>query len=119
MEENNVDLGLVQIHKTAIADIALSALKEVEGVDIISQSIDRRILELFGKKSYSGISVVIDKDNQVTVKLRINIKYGINISDAARQVQDAVRVAIEKTADINLKDVHVRVQGLSIERGKS
>ena len=115
MEESNIDLGLVQIHKKAIADIALSAIHEIEGVRLIPQSPGRRILEFFGKKSYSGISVLIDKDNQVTVKLKVNVKYGMNISDVARQVQDSVRAAIEKTADIHLRDVHVNVHGLELE----
>jgi uncharacterized alkaline shock family protein YloU len=107
---------LVQIHKKALADIALSAMGEIDGVTLVPKDALGRFLEFFGKKSYSGVIVSIDKDNQVSIKVRIYVKYGVNIPDIARQVQENIRSAVEKIADINLKDIHVNIQG--IERGK-
>ena len=117
MEESNVDFGLVQIHKKALADIALSAINDIDGVSLTPKNILDQCAELFGKKAHSAISVLIDKNNQVSIKIRIYVRYGINISDIARQVQDNIRMAVEKIADISLRDVHVNIQG--IERGKS
>ena len=118
-DEHSVDLGQVQIHKKAIADIAFSAMSQVEGVSVLPKDIGSRFLEFLGQKTYSGIHVDIDKDHQVSVKLKIYVKYGINIPEAAKQVQDVVRTAIEQIADLVLKEIHVNVQGIDMERGKS
>lgn len=118
LDENfsTVDFGAVNIHKEAIADITFSAISEIEGVGLIPKTPEDRLLEFFGKKRYSGIIISIDKDHQISIEVKIQVRYGINIPTIARQVQEAVRVAVEKIADINLKDVNVNVCG--IERGK-
>jgi len=115
IEENNINFGSIQVHKEAIADLAFSAIGEIEGVSLIPKGPKDSFLEFFGKKRYSGIKVAIDKDYQVNVEIKILVKYGMNIPIIGRQVQEAVRAAIEKTADINIKDINVNVCG--IERG--
>ena len=116
IEDHNVDFGLIHIHEKALADIASSAISEIEGVSVIPNSIKHTLLEFFGKKRYSGIKVGIDKDSQVSIQIKILVRYGMNIPLVGRQVQEAVRAAIEKTADINIKDIDVNVCG--VERGK-
>ena len=116
-DDSKVDFGSIQIHKKVLADIAVSALQEIKEVSLAPKDVGGRFLSLFGQKDFSGITVLIDKENQVSIEIRVRVKYGVNIPDIARQVQDTVRAAIEKTADITLKDVHVNVQ--SIERGQT
>ena len=53
--------------------------------------------------------------NQVYVIVKIVVRYGLNLSDISRQIQDVVLTAVEKTTDINLKDVDVRIQGIEKE----
>ena len=117
MIDENVDFGAIHVHKEALADIALSALQEVEGVSLISQGLGERCLEFFGKKRYSGINIAIDKDHQITMNVKIVVRYGLNIPLVARQAQEVVRSAIEKTADVNIKDININVCG--IERGSA
>ena len=113
--ENKVDVGFVQIHKKVIGDIAASALSEVAGVKLASFGILSGIFELFGNKNFPSVMVTIDGDNQVSVNMKVSIQYGLNVPDVARQVQDVVRTAVERSVDINLKEVNVNIQG--IERG--
>lgn len=111
-DENKVGFGSIQIDKKVLADIAFSAINDIDGASLVPQDVQNRFLEFFGKKSYSGINVAIDKENQVAIEVRICVVYGVNIPDIARQVQDAIRAAVERTADITLKDVNVIVQGI-------
>lgn len=113
--ENKVDIGFVQIHKKVIGDIAASALSEVQGVKIASFGVVSKFFQLIGNKNFPSVMVTIDPDNQVSVEIKVSIQYGLNVSDVARQVQDVVRVAVERAVDINLKEVNVNIQG--IERG--
>ena len=115
IEENNVEFGSVQIHKKAIADIVFSAISHIEDIALISPSPKDRMLEFFGKKSYSGIKVAIDKDNQVSIKAKVLVKYGVDITEAARRVQEMIRQGIESMTDINLKNINVDIQGVTRE----
>jgi len=113
--ENKVDVGFVQIHKKVIGDIAASALSEVPGVKLASFGIISTLFEAVGHKNYPSVRVTIDPDNQVSVSIKVSIQYGLNVPDVARQVQDVVRVAVERSVDIDLKEINVNIQG--IERG--
>ena len=115
IESSRVDLGSIQIHKKAIADLTYSALSEIEGVSLIPKNMIDRFFEYLGDKRYQGIVVSIDKSGQVSIEVKVCVRYGINIQDIARQVQDAVRTAVERTVDITLKEISVNVHG--IERG--
>ena len=115
-EEDRIGFGSIQIHKKVLADIAMSAIREIGGVDVVPLDAKGWILSLIGKRDPSGIEVFIDKENQVSLEIKIYVQYGINIPDIARQVQDSVRNAVQKTAEINLKDVHVNIQGIVTEK---
>jgi len=111
-EVNKVDLGSIKIHKKVLAEIAYSAVSDVKNVSLMTKDFMAGIGEFLGAKAYPGINVFLDKNNQVSIEVKIKVKYGVNIPDIARQVQDAVRDAVEKTIDIDLKDVHVNIQGI-------
>ena len=51
----------------------------------------------------------------MSVALKVLVRYGVNLSDVSRRIQEVVMTAVERTADINLKDVDVNIQG--VERG--
>ena len=114
-DDNELDFGAIKVHKKAIAEIILTAIKEIDGVSLLKQDFLGALVELGGGRRYPGITVSIDKFNQVSIEIKIKIRYGLNIQETARQVQDIVRSAIEKTVDIDIKDIHVVVYG--IERG--
>ena len=115
IDSSRVDFGSVQIHKRAIADITFSALNEIEGVSLVPNDVISKVRNYFGDKHYSGIIVSIDKNSQVAIEVKVRVRYGIAVQDVARQVQEAVRTAVERTVDITLRDVNVNVHG--IERG--
>lgn len=115
-QEQNLDFGSVKIHKKAIAEIVVAALHDVKGVSMIPPDVLVTMADLIGARTYPGIHVDIDKGNQVNIDVKICVRYGLNIPDVARQTQQAIRAAIERTVDIDLKDVNVNIYG--IDRGK-
>lgn len=110
--ENKVDLGFVQIHKKVIGDIAVSSLKEVAGVRLATFGVISKVCEWLGRKNYPSVHVTIDPDDQVSVEIKVAIDYGLNVPDVARQIQDVVRAAVERSVDINLKEVNVNIQAI-------
>ncbi|MCK5180659.1 MAG: Asp23/Gls24 family envelope stress response protein [Candidatus Omnitrophica bacterium] len=112
---NTIDLGSVQVHKKVFAEIIASALDEVDGVHLIQENLGNKLVGFFGQKDFPGIDIKVDEGHEVTLELQILVRYGMNIPDAARQVQETIKSAIDKTLDINLKDINVNVQGIERE----
>lgn len=109
-ENQKVDDGSIQIHKKVLVDIIVSVVHETDGLKLVDQSMLSRFLRFLGSNVFSGISVFIDKENDVSVEVSIGVRYGLNIPDVSRQLQEAIREAVEKTTDIHLKDVHINVK---------
>lgn len=115
MRDETVDLGAVQMHKKVIGDIAAAALKEIPGVRVASFGVVGPFFEMFGYKNFPGVSVSLDKDGQVSVRMRVVVEYGLNIPTVASRIQDSVQTAVERAVDIDLKEINVSIQ--SVERG--
>jgi uncharacterized alkaline shock family protein YloU len=115
--DDKIDLGSVQVHKKVFAEIVSSALQGVAGVSLIQKNFGNTFVEMLGKKGFPGINIKVDDNHEVTLELEILVRYGMNIPDAARQVQSVVKSAVDQTLDINLKDININVQG--IERGET
>ena len=111
-QDNTVDLGIVQIHKKVIGDIAVAALKEVAGVELATFGVISSLAEAFGYKNYPSVKVTVDEDDQVSLEIRVIINYGINVPVVARQIQDVIQRAVEDAVDINLKEINVNVQAV-------
>lgn len=113
---DKIDLGSIQVDKKVFAEIISSAIHEVNGVYLIQKNIGNRLFEIFGQKDFPGIAITVDENSNVTLELKVLVQYGMNIPDAARQVQETVKSAIEQTLDVNVKDINVNVHGIA--RGK-
>lgn len=113
--ESEIDLGVIQVHRRVIADICTAAILEIDGVAMCRQAFLEDLYGLCGKHKNSAVDVRVDVTGHVSVVVRVLVRYGLNLADVSRRIQDAVMTAVEKMADINLRDVDVNIQG--IERG--
>jgi uncharacterized alkaline shock family protein YloU len=107
-----VDLGNVQIHKKVIGDIAASSLQEIPGVRIARFGIVSGFCEAFGYRNFPGVYVTIDESGQISLEMRVEIDYGVNIPVVALQIQDKVQAAVENTLDLHLKEINVSIQSV-------
>lgn len=119
MDQNvKSELGTIRLHEKVISSIAAIAAKEVEGVAKIGTSLTG-VLHSLLKLNYTGaIEVDIDNNNYVTVTIPIVVHYGYNLPDIASRVQDNVRKMIEKSTDLNIKQIDINIQAVE-RRAKS
>jgi uncharacterized alkaline shock family protein YloU len=110
-----IDLGTVHIHKNVIADIVAAAIADIDGVSLVPRSFGESVLDLLGQAVPSGITVYIDENSDVSIEIKVLVRYGMNIPDIGRHIQDVVRSMVQKTVDIGLREINVNIQG--IERG--
>ena len=62
----------------------------------------------------SGVRVDV-AGNMVRVDLTIVIKYGHNVMETSREVQEKVKNAIENMTGLTVTDVNIRVTGVNSE----
>lgn len=113
--QDKVNLGIIEVHKRVVADICTAAIAGIDGVSMSRNAALEDICAVVGVRKNSAVEVRIDPLGQVSVVVKVVVRYGINLADVSRRIQDVVMTAVERMADINLKDVDVSIQG--IERG--
>ncbi len=114
-EGSRTDLGAIRIHKDVIASIASLAALEIEGVKKIGGDLKASIYELLGKKQQRGISVEIDRNDEVKLNVPVVIRYGYNITEIARNVQENIQQSLEKMTNLTIKEINVNVQRIEKE----
>lgn len=113
MEQNvKGELGAIRLHEKVISSLAMIATKEVEGVARLGSCLKSVLYSCF-KFNYTGvISVHIDSDNSVSVNIPIVVTYGYNLPEVASRVQENIRRMIEKSTDLNVKQIDVSIQAV-------
>ena len=115
---DNGSLGEVQIADEVVAIIAGLAATEVDGVDSMAGNITNELVGKLGMKNLSkGVKVDVLED-VVCVDLALNLKYGYNILDTSKKVQERVKAAIENMTGLTVSDVNVRIASVEIEKTK-
>lgn len=113
LEDNR---GEVVIADEVIAVIGGLAALEVEGVSTTMEaSAAKDLISKIGKKTLAkGVKVDV-LEGIVTVAMTLNLKYGYNILDVSKKVQEKVKVAIENMTGLTVADVNIRVAGVDME----
>lgn len=113
LEDNR---GEVVIADEVIAVIGGLAALEVEGVaTTMEASAAKDLISKIGKKTLAkGVKVDV-LEGIVTVAMTLNLKYGYNILDVSKKVQEKVKVAIENMTGLTVADVNIRVAGVEME----
>ncbi len=115
-EPKGVAEGEVKISEEVILQLASQALQSVEGVRPAGGS----GLSSFGLgrkgKTIGGVRVTVDDGVPPTIMADtyISIKYGLRIPDVAWDVQEAVKVHLEKLTGYRVECVNVFVQGIHL-----
>ena len=109
-------IGEVQIANEVVASIAGISASEVEGVDSMAGGLAGELAGKFGAKNLSkGVKVEV-ADDSAMVELAINMKYGYSIPKTCKQVQEKVMQAINSMTGLTVKQVNVRIAGVSLEQ---
>ena len=65
-------------------------------------------------KLSKGVKIVTDEDNQLSVRLSINISYGYEIPKICSQVQEKVKTAIETMVGMEVVNVDIKIASVSV-----
>ena len=108
--------GEVKIADDVVSSIAAIAACEVEGVSSIAGGISDMLMNSVGIRDGAGSGVRVDvAGNMVRVDIAIIIRYGHNVMETSRKVQDKVKNSIETMTGLNVTDVNIRIAGVNSE----
>lgn len=108
--------GEVKIADDVVASIAAIAAGEIEGVSAMTENIGDRLKYSVGIRSGAGSGVRVDvAGNMVRVDIALVIRYGHNVMETSRMVQDKVKNSIETMTGLNVTDVNIRITGVNSE----
>ncbi|MBF0484811.1 MAG: Asp23/Gls24 family envelope stress response protein [Candidatus Omnitrophica bacterium] len=116
MEENNKEIGTVQVDKNVLAQVIRLAVAKIDGARLYqSTGLSLYFKNLVDKFKAEGITIRVDPPNNLSLKVNLEVRYGLNVNDTAKQVQNQIKEDILKLITINIKSIDIRVR--SIERG--
>ena len=108
--------GQVIVDEEVFAMIAAMAATEVEGVDSMAGNVTRELIAKLGHNNLAkGVKVELDENQEVSVYVSMNIKFGYNIPDVAGKVQDRIKSSIESMVGFNVKQVNIKIAGVIVE----
>jgi uncharacterized alkaline shock family protein YloU len=109
VDNENLENGRVEISDDIVTSMAAIAASSIKGVYIAKSRVMVGITSIFSRNDYSsGIKVDIN-ENTVVLDININVEYGSNLNEIARQVQTAVKNEIETMTELSVSAVNVRV----------
>ncbi len=108
--------GNINISEDVIVSVVRNAITEVEGVAGLANTAGSDLAELLGIKTLSkGVTVRFENEAIVTDAV-ILVKYGSNIVDVAKKVQDAVIQAAGAATGIEKVEANVHVSGVAFDK---
>ena len=111
-----LEKGSINISEEVITGVVKSAISEVEGVAGLSYAAGAELAELIGLKSVSKGVKVQFVDDKIVVDVIINVLYGSNIVQVAREVQDKIMSLVQASTGIEKAEVNVHVSGISFDK---
>ncbi len=108
--------GSINISEEVITDVVKSAVGEVEGVAGLSYTAGAEIAELIGFKTVTKGVKVQFIDEKIIIDVIINVLYGSNIVQVAREVQEKVMSLVQASTGIEQAEVNVHVAGISFDK---
>ena len=112
IRENVSNIGEVRVADEVVA--VLSAT-EIEGVKSMAGNITNELVSKLGMKNLSkGVKVNVSEEN-VSVDLALNIRYGYEIPVVSKKVQEKVKSAIETMTGLEVSVVNIKIAGVDVE----
>ena len=108
--------GNINISMDAVAALAGGVVTECYGVvGMASQKILKDgIAELLKKENYTKGIVVRNTDEGLQLDMYIIVSHGVKISEVVREVQQRVKYILEKTLELDFRQVNVYVQDVKV-----
>lgn len=92
--------GKLVISKESLENLVASVTKDISGADIIASK------------------TILDKNRNLIVNVTAAVSKDVMIKDISNEVQARVKEAMKKTADLEVKEVNIRIKNITSKKVK-
>lgn len=92
--------GKLVISRESLENLIANVVKEVQGIEAVSSR------------------TILDKNNNVIVYVTTLVSRDMMIKDVSTQIQEKIKEALKKTADLDVKQVNIRVKNITNKKIK-
>lgn len=104
--------GFIQIADDVVSSIVGLACTEVEGVARLTGNITRDLVAKLGKNNLSKGIIVQYEDDKVKVDVSVEVKFGYNIVDVSKEIQEKVKTTLLTMTGLECSVINVKVSGI-------
>lgn len=116
VEEKVAENGKIIFAPDVVATIAGLAATEIKGIAGMSSGMVDGIAQMLGRKNLTkGVKVEVGAQ-EAAVDVSVIVLYGHRIHEVCREVQAAIKQAIETMTGLKVVQVNVMVQAVSFEK---
>ncbi len=112
-------MGTVKISEEVIAIISALAATEAEGISSIRDGLAEDQISKSGMKALAKSVKIGIENGKVTVSLVLNMKYGYNIKETSKQVQEKVKEVVENMTGLKVVSVNVSIADVDMNSKKA
>jgi uncharacterized alkaline shock family protein YloU len=120
LSESRTALGTIAIGHEVVAILAGAAAMEGYGlVGMASRRITDGFVELLGRDNWGrGVEIQLEQD-KVYITLHVIVRYGVRISEVAKNVMERVKYAVEEVTGLQVVRVNVYVHGVQTDMARA
>ncbi len=101
------------IETKVFQSIVFKALSKIDGIQLVSKGLIDSLLGRDSQESFSAIHIEQDqKQHSVSVKIEVNIKFGLSIPEKSEEIQSKIIQDISKFTGLHVSSVHVIFKNL-------
>ena len=104
--------GIIEIADDVVSSIVGLAVTEVDGVAQLSGDITRDLIAKLGKQTLSKGIRISYEEKSVLVDVALVIKFGFNIVEVSKNVQEKVKTTLETMTGLTCRQVNVKIAGI-------
>lgn len=106
----------VSVASEVMSIIAGLSATEIDGVDSLAGNLTNdMITKSSPSKLAKGVKVACDSDNNIKIKMSLNLCYGYEIPKLCEQVQEKVKSTIESMTGMNVSTIDIKIASVSNE----
>jgi len=106
--------GVIQIADDVVSSIAALAVTEVDGVSMLAGNIPNEMVAKLGKRNLAKVIKVTMEEQTINMDISIVVKFGFNVVEVSKAVQERVKQALLNMTGLTVKTVNVKVSGIDL-----
>lgn len=112
---NQTPKGNICISEEVIQVMVTAAVSEIEGVAGLTNPVSTDIAEFLGLKNAAKGIKISSEDGETSIDIVIMVRYGYNVTAAAKKVQEQVAANVESMTGMKAR-INVHVAGIAFDR---